>query len=371
MGATVHLTRLQVAGLRCLAQVELVPGPGLNLITGGNGAGKSSLLEAVHVLGYGRSFRGRVRDGLVRTGCDAVELFAEWRDAQDRPHRAGLRHAGARWEARLDGEPVATLGELCMALAVVTFDPGSHELVNGPAEHRRRYLDWGLFHVEPSFHAHWRRYARALKQRNALLKSRPAPAALAPWERELDEAGEAITGMRQAYLEAVEPFLAAAAADYLPELGALHLDFQPGWRRRDFGLGDALLLARERDLATGYTSVGPHRADWSLAYAALPGREALSRGQAKLTALACVLGQARAYAATHGDWPVVCLDDLASELDAPHQARVLGDLLASPAQVLLTGTERPPGLPVEAWNGVAFHVEHGQLSPTGTLVAGG
>src|SRR3546814_9174283 len=77
-----------------------------------------------------------------------------------------LRHAGQAWEGRLDGQPVASLGDLCAALAAVSFEPGSHALVSGGGEPRRRYVDWGLFHVEPDFLPLWRRYARALKQRN-------------------------------------------------------------------------------------------------------------------------------------------------------------------------------------------------------------
>src|SRR3546814_13585729 len=84
--------------------------------------------------------------------------------------KAGLRHAGQAWEGRLDGQPVASLGDLCAALAAVSFEPGSHALVSGGGEARRRYVDWGLFHVEPDFLPLWRRYARALKQRNLLLQ---------------------------------------------------------------------------------------------------------------------------------------------------------------------------------------------------------
>ena len=133
--------------------------------------------------------------------------------------------------SRLDGAPAPSLTELCARIAVVTFEPGSHDLIGGGAEHRRRYLDWGLFHVEPEFLPWWRRYARALKQRNAALKSGPNPAALAPWERELAEAGEVITRLRQAYLSRLEPFVAGQGATYLSELGAASLEFRPGWKR--------------------------------------------------------------------------------------------------------------------------------------------
>ena len=358
------LQRLRVERLRCLAEADLSLGPGLNLITGGNGAGKSSLIEAVHLLGYGRSFRGRVRDGLIRSGETQLQVFAEWLDGTGRHRRAGLRHDGRHWEARLDGVPAPSLTELCAELAVVTFEPGSHDLIAGGAEQRRRFLDWALFHVEPQFLGHWRRYARALRQRNALLKSQPPAAALAPWDRELAESGEALTQQRQAYLEHLEPILAAVAQEFLPELGRLDLSFLPGWKRDDLALADALLLGQERDRALGYTGVGPHRADWRVGYAGLPGREALSRGQEKLTALVCVLGLARAFHRDRQEWPVICLDDLASELDLSHQRRVLDLLAGSTAQILLTGTEPPAALAAYPGSITTFHVERGRVAAT-------
>lgn len=356
------LHQLRATNFRCFPALELEFGSGLNLFTGGNGAGKTSLVEAVHLLGYGRSFRGRVRDGLIRTGAAHLELFAEWEDGSGRRRRAGLRHTGQSWEARMDGSAVPSLTEFCAGLAVVTFEPGSHELVGGSAEQRRRFLDWGLFHVERDFLPVWRRYARALKQRNALLKSRPDIRTLAPWDQELAEAGEPLHRLRQTYLESIEPHLATSAGEYLSELGGFALEYLPGWRRQDMSLSDALLLARERDLALGYTSVGPHRADWSYRFSGLPAREALSRGQEKLAALACILGQAQAYATQQGEWPLLCLDDLASELDLAHQRRVLESVLASGAQVLLTGTEAPTSLPVSA-PVTRFHVERHQVRP--------
>lgn len=357
-----RVTRLQVSGVRRLAEVELRPGPGINLIVGDNGAGKTSLLEALHLLAYGRSFRGRVRDGLIRTGCEAVEVFAEWREeSSGRTRRAGLRHAGQRWEGRLDGESVTQLGDLCAALAVVTFEPGSHVLVTGGGEPRRRLVDWGLFHVEPEFLALWRRYARALKQRNALLKARVRDRQLDTWDHELAEAGEPLTRHRQAYLDVLEPRLQAMAAELAPALGEARLQFQPGWSRDSLSLADALLLARDRDLANGFTSVGPHRADWRIDYAAHPGREALSRGQAKLSALSVLLAQAEHHAAASGEWPVVVLDDLASELDRRHQQRVLERLIVSGAQAFITGTETPSALSAVDSTPVVFHVEHGTV----------
>lgn len=357
-----QVTRLTASGLRRFERALLEPAPGLNLITGDNGAGKTSVLEALHLMAYGRSFRGRVRDGLVRTGSEAVEVFVEWREGPDaRQRRAGLRHTGQTWLGRLDGQSVAQLGELCAALAVVSFEPGSHALVTGGGEPRRRFVDWGLFHVEPDFLTLWRRYARALKQRNALLKSGAGGQQLDAWDHELAEAGEPLTRYRQQYLEQLQIRLSAVAADLVPALGTGNLEFQPGWRSGELSLADALLLARDRDRNLGYTSVGPHRADWRIDYSAHPNREALSRGQAKLSALSALLAQAEDYAQRRGEWPIVALDDLSSELDRNHQQRVLQRLLASGAQVFITGTESPAALESLKVTPTTFHVEQGQI----------
>jgi DNA replication and repair protein RecF len=144
-------------------------------------------------------------------------------------------------------------------------------------------------------------------------------------------------------------------------LGRLRLEFLPGWRRDEQPLAEALALSRERDLLLGYSTTGPHRADWRIDFEHLPGRNALSRGQEKLLVLCCVLAQARAYARERGEWPIIALDDLASELDRAHQQRVLHDLASCGAQVLLTGTEPPPGLEDTDLRPTVFHVEQGTV----------
>lgn len=361
-----HVTRLTVRDMRRFDRFELAPAPGLNLLVGANGAGKTTVLEALHLMAYGRSFRGRVRDGLVREHAAALEVFVEWEEGEAGPRvqrRAGLRHAGQEWSGRLDGCDVAHLGQLCAALAVVTFEPGSHALVAGGAESRRRFVDWGLFHVEPGFLALWRRYARALKQRNALLKAGGASRQLDAWDHELAESGEALTTHRERYLADLAPRAIQTGARLSAELLLQGLEFQPGWRRQELSLADALLLGRERDRMTGHTGVGPHRADWSVGLVGLPGREALSRGQTKLTALALLLAQAADYAARQGHWPIIALDDLPSELDRAHQGRALDFLLTQPdLQLFVTATEIPAALQEHQAGYRLFHVEQGRIS---------
>jgi len=351
---------LRISGLRCLDGVAVTPAAGINVFVGPNGAGKTSILEAAYLLSHGRSFRAGSRDVLLKRGASSLSVYAEVRKADGSLRRLGLGREGGRWQARVDGDPAASLGALVQECAVVCFEPGSHDLIAGSSDERRRYLDWGMFHVEHGFVGQWRRYQRALKQRNSLLRQGgyPDPTLLEPWETELAAAGEAITAYRRDYLSRVIPHIQGFMGNVLPELGQFSLKYRPGWDENS-DLAATLVERRQRDISRGHTTVGPHRADFSVAFEHAPLREHLSRGQEKLCALACLLGQASLHAELRGEWPVVCLDDLASELDRTHQEWVVGQLLGRDAQVFVTGTEVPSAL---AGQPVAlFHVEHGMV----------
>jgi DNA replication and repair protein RecF len=356
-----RIHRLLIEQFRLFEHLSLELGSRLNVFTGDNGSGKTSILEAIYLLAYGRSFRGGIRDGLIRRGQNRLRIVAELIDPSGSGRRIGLERGVREWQARVQGQNVAGLSELYRELAVVCFEPGSHDLISGSSELRRRFADWGLFHVEPAFLTQWRRYQRALRQRNALLKTgTPDIPGLAAWEKELADSGEALTQQREAYLAELAQPLADAAQQFLPELGRLTLRFQRGWAS-GMDLGEALATSRTRDLLLGHTSIGPHRADWAAGYDALPDTNTFSRGQEKLTALSCVLAQAAAYAERLGHWPVIALDDLASELDRRHLAATMSHLASVPAQLLLTGTQTPDNLTEWSEPAAAFHVKQGDV----------
>ena len=359
-----HIQRLVLAHFRNHYRCSWEPTPGMNVLLGANAVGKTSLLEAIHVLAYGKSFRCRLSDGLIQRGSDAFDIFIEWSEPLEesgaKQRRAGLHYGRSAWEGKLDGQSVRQLGQLCAALRVITFEPGSHALINGVSQMRRRYLDWGLFHVEPDFWPTWRRYARALKHRNSLLKQKVAIRLLDAWDQELAQAGEALTAMRIRYLTRLHAMLMHVSQVIAPcvELNAITLS--PGWRRDNQTLLDALCRARDRDFQLGHTTLGPHRADWYPEFASGVSPQAISRGQAKLMALSCLLAQAHDMAQQFGQWPILLLDDFASELDRAHQSRVLQWLLSVPVQVLVTGADSPSWEETLKNRCAWFHVEHGE-----------
>ena len=354
---------VEIRGLRCLSDAALAFPPGGAWLVGPNGAGKTSVLEALCLLGFGRSFRGRVADGLVQRGRESLEVVARWADDAGRARVSGLRHRGEAWEARLDGAAVSSLSELAAPFPVLCFHPESSQVVTGSAEERRRALDWLAFHVEPRF-AEWsRRYARALKQRNALLRAGAAGAEFDPWEREMGQMAEAMTAQRASARALWQPSLLGLWPALASEASPPELELRPGWRQAEASLADLLLLSRERDRELGYTTVGPQRADVALGRPFEADADQLSRGQAKLVALALVLAQAEALRGWTGERSLLLLDDLQAELDAERQAAVLDWVQAAGYQALVTGTRIDPSHRNRCPGWTVFHVEQGRPRP--------
>jgi DNA replication and repair protein RecF len=347
------LLELEVDGLRCLQQVRIRLHPGLNLVIGANGAGKTSLLEAVYLLGRGRSFRTRQTERLIARDHERLQVVGHT-DGPAQPVIGVAQSKGAPLEARLGGREVKTLSELSACLPVQVIDPGIHRLVEEGPVYRRRWLDWGVFHVEPAFGPAWQGYARALRQRNAALRAQADPS---PWEPELARLGEILTAARARTLDAV-------LAGWGETLGALEaepvsLAFHRGWSQ-GLSLAESLTHHRARDRERGITLTGPHRADVAVRTGARGAREVLSRGQQKLLGAAMALSMARTVGADQRRVPVLLLDDPAAELDARHTGALLRAVRAWQGQLVVTAlAEQPAALgPPDR----AFHVEHGRVA---------
>jgi DNA replication and repair protein RecF len=351
---------LRVADLRSVAQAELQFGPQVNVILGPNGAGKTSLIEALYLMSRGRSFRTRRAEVLSRRGSPGFSIFAEV-SVRGAPHRLGVGHGLGAWQVRIDESDAPRLSSLFEWCAACCFEPGSHDLLTGPREDRRAFIDWGVFHMEPQYSVWWRRYQRALRQRNAALKAEATDSELDAWDQELVEAGEPLSASRVAYLEGFQPAWINAARAWLPELGAAKLVVERGWPE-GINLADVLVHARPIDRRRLVTSRGPHRFDWMPTFDGAPEVGHLSRGQAKLTALAAVLAQAAVFHTQRGEAAVLLLDDLPSELDELHQSRLLETVLASGQQTIITATHPSKAMLSAMTEAVMFHVEHGQVS---------
>jgi len=348
-----HIKKLQVENFRNLEDVALELHPALNFFYGDNGAGKTSVLEALVVMARGKSFKTGQAEELTGKSDRIFRIFCELVYA-GRDHRMGLERNGRQWKARKDGQDVALLSTLTRLLPLILIEPNSHLLVSGTPDGRRRYLDWGVFHVEHNFLEVWRRFSRALKQRNAALRAGQTEI-LDGIEAVLADSGEQLHQMRVRYLQQLTTrFSALADSAATRELKDLSLDYEPGWKSGT--LLEALRRTRQRDLEQGATSQGPHRADLQMNRKGRTIRTLLSRGEQKSLAAMLLLTQAHLLA-ERGEAPLVLLDDLASEFDAEHFRSTLEQALICAGQIWITGTT----LPTLDREGKAFHVEHGAV----------
>lgn len=351
------LSRFHLRDFRCFQSVELDLSPRANLIHGHNASGKTSLLEAVFFLSRGRSFRTSKADNLVRRGAEGFLLNGQATDSSGSVP-VGIAKTQGGLEARVAGAPAQSLAQLAERVPVQLLDASAHQLIEGGPRNRRQFLDWGVFHVEPSFLAAWRRYQRALKQRNALLRQRSAEALVKTWEPELTAAGQLMDESRQAYLGQLEPVAMSWASRLLGGLD-LKLRYLRGWAEGK-SLEEALEASRNRDREQGTTQTGPHRAEVVIELGGLPAQQQVSRGQQKVLAGALLLAQAAYLHQTTGRQCLLLLDDLAAELDADHLSRFLDLVQETQAQTFLTSVEsaRLPSWP-EARR---FHVEQGKIT---------
>lgn len=353
------LVRLEISCLRNLRQVSVEPGPAINLFHGLNGSGKTSLLEAVHLLGLGRSFRTLKARRLVQDDEEAATIFGRTASG----HGLGIRKAiSGETTARVNGAAAASLAALASHLPLQLFDPLSLNIMDGPSQPRRQLLDWGVFHVEHTFHGCWARAQRALQQRNSLLKAaKISPMELQVWEQEFAETALPLHLARQAFVESWRPWLTAALDRLLPGI-ALDVDYQSGWNT-DESLVELLARSRERDRERGFTQIGPHRADLKIRTQGVAVDERLSRGQLKLVVSALKLSMVQRLM-QDGMRPLLLLDDLASELDVQSRQKVCEWIGELKVQALMTCIE--PSQLKDLWGGVPlrlFHVEHGCVSP--------
>jgi DNA replication and repair protein RecF len=352
----VSLTRLALRDFRCFADLELDLSPRANLISGANASGKTSLLEGVFFLGRARSFRTAKSELLVRHGAEGFMTSGQLR-GEGGVLALGIARGPKGLEARIGGEPAQSLAQLAERLPVQLFDAGAHQLIEGGPRHRRQFLDWGVFHVEPGFLTAWRRYQRALKQRNTLLRQRAGEDLLKSWEPELAEAGSVLDHSRRIYLTDLES-LALEWSNRL--LGGMELSFQylKGWAEGK-SLEEALAAGRPRDREQGVTQAGPHRAELLIQVSGVPAAQRVSRGQQKVLAGALLLAQAMYLHRKKARDCVLLLDDLAAELDAGHLGRFQELVMETQAQVFLTSvTPAQAGSWPEAR---MFHVEQGKI----------
>lgn len=354
-----YLAQLRAENFRALQPVSLHPHRRLNLMIGANAAGKTSLLEAIYCLGRAKSFRSTSPADMA--GAGGRHWMVSGSFVEDPAPAQAVRVA---WDATgthitLNHQTEAPTAELVRGFPVQVMEPGMHRLLQEGPGYRRSFLDWGVFHVEHQFLPAWRRFQRALKQRNHALRARATAREISTWNPELAEAAAQVHQQRSAHVEQLRTRLGAYIQRLLG-IGEWELDLLAGWSA---GSGYAEVLEREleRDRALGATLEGPQRAELRIRLQQHKVKHRISRGQQKLLICALILAQTELIR-EHGRTPVLLLDDFGAEIAAPFQQSLFDELNNYPGQVFISAFGREDPL-AQNRDAAMFHVEHGQITP--------
>lgn len=356
------INRLNIRSIRNIGDTSLEPHVGLNLLSGENGSGKTSVLESFHALATGRSFRSSKLDLLVQHGADSALVFAELVSG----HKVGFTKA-------LRSNPILNLNEqkernwesVSLLLPTLVLDSNTFLLVDGGPKERRSFLDWGVFHVEPDFLVSWRAVKKCIANRNHLLKNSQSDYShLAAWDEELSLSSDKVDHYRENYIARFNPVFAEVYARLSGErLNEVTIQYLRGWEASK-PLQQVLRESAETDRRYGSTQFGPHRAELTIRTGKHKAIDVLSRGQLKLLVMSLRIAQAQLMTSLSSNhYCTFLVDDLAAELDVQNRSAVLTYLAQSSSQVFITAVNESDianCLESNASLGT-FHVERGTI----------
>ena len=352
------ISRLEIADLRVLRELVIDPGPGINFIVGGNGAGKTSILEGIYLAGRGRSFRHAESGPLIRVGAGSATVVVHIdRGKGSRPGILGLRREKSAIVCRLDGVDLKKRSDLAEALPVLWVGSQPQVFLEQGPEVRRRFLDMGLFHVEQSYLQIATELQRILRQRNAALRDGDAEMAVV-WDKPFQTVADQVNHARVRLVEDLMPRVSDLLSTWSLDL-KLAYRYRRGWNTEK-PLAEQLKAKLASDLRMGFTGIGPQRAELAIFSDGLPVEKTLSRGQQKMLLLALNLALLDVVRETTDSMPVFLLDDLAAELDEANRCSVVQSLIVRNVQTFLTKID-DRAISADPVDTRTFHVEHGAL----------
>jgi DNA replication and repair protein RecF len=356
------LVSLELQNVRIYERAKFTPGPHLNLITGKNATGKTTLIEAIYLLGTGRSFR-TTKIGQLHRNKDIDLTVVGKIDNPDSNTQVqlGLIHGNQGRRIAINGIEQTQASSLAQQLPLLAISPETHYEFLNSAKYRRGVLDWSLFHVEQDFPKLWARNQRILSQRNAALKNHNQTHAQHVWDEEFVETSEKIHAGRIRLIEQLLPIYQLHCRELLGTNYRVDLKLDAGWTE-NFSLSKCLSMDRTRDLAQGFTHCGPQRADLQITLDEQVSKFSASHGQHKMLVIALRLAQIQYFIESKGQQCCLLVDDLAAELDLEHRWRLTKILASLPVQTFVTSTEVSP-VDQGSWlSSKTFHVEQGMVA---------
>jgi DNA replication and repair protein RecF len=356
--------------------------PDLNFFVGDNGSGKSSLLEAIFLLGHGKSYRTSKIENLAN--YDKSHFVVSIKD--DNGLQLGLSKDfdSGITTIKVNGERHSRLSVLVQNIAVQIITPESFKLFFGGPKERRRFIDLGMFHVEHNFSQQWREFSKVLKQRNACIRGNVDKSILSYWTDLFCQHSEIVAAVRDNYVRQLVEELAIWLVILLPNIkDKISVEYQKGWSKKR-SLAESLEASIERENSYGYSVFGAHKFDVKFMLGKQSLENQLSRGQQKLFLLALTFAQAKLISKVKRVKPILLIDDIGAELDTSSRQSLSNAINIIDCQVVITAIEESvlsPFIFTKSNNGGSekqtkdmtekysmFHVKHGSVIPVSNSV---
>lgn len=355
------ISKLIVSNFRNINSETLLFSPKINIISGENGSGKTSLLESICFLGLGRSFRTHLTNRIVHHDKKEFTLYSEVK-AKDKITPIGLqKNRNGDVQLKINNEFSKKLSNLIQHIPLQIITPESYKLLTGSPKERRAFLDWGVFYHDPSFYPTWIRIKRLLKQRNAALKQCKRYNDLQIWDNELCILSEKLSAQREAYFDLFLLTVNEVLSDFLPEF-EISSKFFCGWDTNNKPLKNYFEDNFIKEQQLGYTTTGPQKSDIRFKINGVPIADVLSRGQLKLFVYALRLAQGVFLNSFDKKECVFLIDDFNSELDNKRQKILAEYILKANAQVFITVIDHNTVTNLFSENRSMFHVKQGKFS---------
>jgi len=342
---------LKLTNFRCFENNHFNFSDGINLITGNNGSGKSSLIESIYLCGRGRSFRCNYFSDLIHHKFSSSVVFLNLLDPYQSVNKLGCQIENSKLALKFNGSNVAKRSDLLDILPFQLITPVSHKIIDSGPIFRRKFIDWGLFHVEHQYRSIWSSFNRVLKQRNSALKEKRSDIKF--WNQEYISLSNALDEYRIKYFSQLVGIYKDVQT-HLLDHELVGIDYKPGWNRES-GLEESLYKNLDRDLKFGFSHIGPHKADIKFLFKN-SSRNSLSRGQQKMAVFALQISQCLHLAESCDLSPIIMIDDVTAELDKFYLSNLFHFLDGLNLQVIITAIDDSQLDTSLVTN--MFHVEH-------------
>ena len=354
------IKKLRLHEFRNIKNKEFIFDNKINIFYGQNGAGKTSILEAIYFLSSGKSFRKGNFKNLINFNANSLTVYLECNNSDEnntQPHVFAIsKEKSGKWKGQKNNNPIKKQSDITHALPVIAIDPEVYRLVDFGPLYRRNFLDWLVFHVKHDYLILWKKTHKCVKQLNVLYKSKASKEEIYPWEKTFIQYSEQLNEIREGFFNEIKPKIIQLSLYMQEEITDLNIEYKKGWSE-DINLAGQLNKDRIKNLRYGQLQHGPQKMDIKISVGKHQASQTLSRGQKKILSMTFYMAYIDLILNSTNKTPVLCLDDFDAEIDKEKLFKAAQFFKDKKTQIFITSVQKKKISKVFP-DAQMFHVKH-------------